>query len=117
MKRNPLIYFGGALIAAVSCVWLATDRAEARYDIKTANEAPYRPYEFPFGRPCVITLDPFGGAVPQLSGEAYLHTGLDAPNTLEGQIVHSDAHWIVIRDGDTEDWVARERVLIVHVIK
>lgn len=117
MKRNPWIFAGGALAAAVCSLWLVKNDALALDEPGGPAVTNQQSLEFPFGKTCFVTIDPVGGPVPVVSGKENLPTGLAATNTLRGTVVHSDAHWIVLSNGDVQNWIARDRVLVIHVPK
>lgn len=69
--------------------------------------------ELPLGLRCVVTLDP---AAPDrtIPVEPLRASGFYAPNTTEGTLVRLDADWVVLRDGNYDNWIPRNKVLLLR---
>ena len=59
-------------------------------------------------------MDPLSSSKPVIAGKANIVTGFTAPDTVEGILVRCDAEWLVLRDGRNENWVPRNKVIMLH---
>jgi hypothetical protein len=115
MKTKPLIAIFGAFGLIVCATWIPNVLADSR----PMGGTPWTPNEhkiaYPLGHRCVVTLDPLDGSTSIAAGDANIVTGFVAPNTVEGDLLALDKEWLVIRSGCNENWVPREKVLMIHL--
>jgi hypothetical protein len=114
MKRQQVLILGGAVLlilgsASVPGV-LAVARPTASPLISSA-----RTIEPPLNRRCVVTVDPLQAPKPVIAGSANIVTGFVAPDTAEGVLIMLDADWLVLRDGCNENWIPKNKVIMIHV--
>ena len=69
----------------------------------------------PLGLRCVVTLDPGDSDRPTASSEVRRANGFTDINTTEGVLVRLDPEWLVLKDGNYENWIPRAKVLMMRV--
>lgn len=99
---------GAGLIAAVASSWSPV--AQARQPEAAAGE---QKVQLPIGRRCVITLDPRDPG-KRREGAANADSYLVLDNKVEGDLVSVNPEWIVLKDGNYENWVPRDKVLYLR---
>lgn len=101
----------GSVIALLLCSsWLPSVLAGVRGPASTPPPA----LGYPLNRDCVVTVDPLSSSKPVIAGDANIVTGFRAPDTVEGTLIRFDAEWLVLRDGRNENWIPRNRVILIH---
>ncbi|WP_193211981.1 hypothetical protein [Luteolibacter marinus] len=68
----------------------------------------------PLGLRCVVTLDPAADDPSTSTVEPLRSSGFTALNTSEGVLVRLDAEWVVLRDGNYDNWIPRQKVLLMR---
>lgn len=71
--------------------------------------------ESPLNRSCVVTVDPRAESKREVVGQGNKISGFAAPDTAEGILVQMDSEWLVLRDGSYENWIPRNKVLLIRV--
>ncbi len=105
------ILIGGAATLAVLPVWNSAFAAG-----NTAIPPVGRSLaEDILNRDCVVTVDTRGEPKEQYPGSSNKIPGFVAPDTVEGTLIHLDLEWLVLLDGDEENWVPRNKVLLLRV--
>lgn len=69
---------------------------------------------YPYERPCVVTLDPRAAGEFEAGSNV---TGLNAPVTARGDLIYLSAEWCVLREGSYENWIPRDKVLMLRASK
>ncbi|WP_193211979.1 hypothetical protein [Luteolibacter marinus] len=64
---------------------------------------------------CVVSIDPDSVPTTEFAGSSNTITGFVAPNTVRGVMVRIEPDWLVLRDGNSLNWVPREKVILIHV--
>ncbi len=72
-----------------------------------AQEAAAETVKHPIGQRCVVTLD------LQIN-LPLLPKGLSSDGTIEGFLVSVNADWVVLKDGNYENWIPRDKVLLMR---
>lgn len=107
-----MILLGGTILLIMSSAWIPGVLAGARSPVTLTSNAP--PLEYPLNRDCVVTVDPLSSPKPVIAGKANKVTGFVAPDTVEGALIRLDADWLVLRDGCNENWIPRNKVILIH---
>ena len=114
MKTSPLILtacvFGAVLIAPIASNAFATLQAQPR-----TPELRLTKTEYPIGENCVITVDPSAISQPSYPGQTRINTGFIASSSVRGVLTKVDDQWIVLKEGINENWVPRDKVLLLRV--
>ena len=69
---------------------------------------------YPYGSECVVTLDP--RAWPETTPPTNT-SGFVSPATARGQLIYLSEDWCVLKDGSFENWIPREKVLMLRASK
>ena len=69
--------------------------------------------ELPLGRNCVVSLDPRASRA-SLPGTENAASGFEADGTLRGQLILLSGEWCVLKDGNAENWIPRDKVLLIR---
>ena len=97
---------GAALIGAV--VSFSTPAVQAKQEAAPAVGA------IPVGLRCIVTLDPRAtGHTPVF--ETQQKSGLSGEHIVEGHLVSMGDEWLVLKDGTYENWIPRDKVLLMRV--
>jgi hypothetical protein len=114
MKTSPLILtacvFGAVLIAPFASSAFASLHAQARTpDLRLPKT------EYPIGENCVITVDPSASSLPSYPGQTRINTGFVAPGSVRGVLTKVDDQWLILKEGINENWIPRDKVLLLRV--
>lgn len=115
MKRLPLFISAGVLALAAAAPF-AQNVLASTSDISPEEASRIyasRPSEYPLGERVVITVDPEYDSDRVYAGDANIITGFDAPNAVQGILVEEKEHWLVLREGKTEKWVPKSKILLM----
>jgi len=114
MKRFPLFLLAGVISMTVIAPF-APNLLASIQPASTSPEWNDPAKNYPIGRDCVVTVDPLAGSTAQYAGDANVITGFAAPDTVRGVLIRIDEHWLVLRDGRSENWIPRHKVILLHV--
>lgn len=104
MKFLPIVAAAGLVVVAT----LVNSKAQApEGDSGT---------KYPYGKECVVTVDPqnwpaVAAATPGKAG------GFQQDWTVRGQLILLNDQWCVLKDGTFENWIPREKVLVIRASK
>ncbi len=114
MKRFPLFVLAGVISLAAIPPFASSLLANMQ---PPGNPPEWRDpgTNHPLGRDCVVTVDPQDKRTPVYAGIQNIVTGFDAPDTVRGTLIRVDDDWLVLRDGKSENWIPRNKVLLIHV--
>ncbi len=73
--------------------------------------------DYPLNRDCTVTVDSRSEPKLQFAGQGKKITGFAAPDTAEGILIRLDNDWLVLRDGSEENWIPKEKVLMIRVTR
>ena len=114
MKKQMMIPFACAIPLFIYATWNPDLLAAGRsYPSVPNTGAPA--LDYPIGMRCVVTVDPLANSKPVVAGTANKVTGFVAPDTAEGTLIRIDDEWIVLRDGSYDDWIPRNKIILMHV--
>jgi len=101
-----------ALIGVLGTVFLISRPAEAQ----PAPQTKVAPVESPVGLECVVSVDMQSWRErPELPpGQP---SGFYPDYTLRGKIVELGPEWVVLKDGNSENWISREKILSIRVAR
>ena len=106
MKNRVLPLILGAAILASIPFW--NTEASAQPDPVSERPKP------PIGRTVLVTLDPKSNSRSERSKEIRRDAGFSHHDTVEGTLLHMDAEWLVLKAGVDENWIPRDKVLLLH---
>lgn len=69
----------------------------------------------PLGRRCVVTLDPNEPGKVRVTQSHGADKYQLTDNKVEGDLIQIDADWLILKDGNYENWVPRDKVLFMRV--
>jgi hypothetical protein len=64
---------------------------------------------------CIVTVDPQFKPAVESADQPQKGSGFIAPNTVEGIVVRMDSEWLVLKDGSYENWIPKDKVLLLRV--
>lgn len=108
MKTRLLPLICGAAILATIPFW--NTNASAQPDSSTGRSG-LKP---PINRNCIVTMDARSNSRASMSQEMQRTSGFVRQDTAEGTLVHVDAAWIVLKNLDGENWIPRDKVLMLR---
>lgn len=73
--------------------------------------------DYPLGLRCVVTVDPLAASKPVVAGTSNKVTGFVAPDVAEGVLIRIDDEWLVLREGYHDDWIPRNKIILMHVTR
>lgn len=112
MKKTWVsLMMGSAALLAILASWAPPASAQA----PAPGGKPAEVATSPLGRLCVVTLDPRIDRGAKAAGESFKKAGVTADSTVEGTLVTWDQEWIMLRDGTYENWIPRDKVLMIRV--
>lgn len=114
MKRQSMIFFAAMTSLIISLTWISGGMAGERTPDSSSNPRTAR-NPFPLNRNCVVTVDSQYRPKPVVVGDDKIVTGFAAPDTVEGELILMDPDWLVIRDGLMDNWISRDKVMMIHV--
>ena len=116
MKRLPLI-----VLATVVCTVLIgmltsnlTANVETASSVSAYSESTVN---YPIGLRCVVTVDPESVQKERFAGGANIITGFIAPDTVRGILVSVDDEWVILQDGKYDNWIPRDKVILLSVCR
>ena len=104
MKFLPITAI--ALLAAVTLL-------DTRAQTPPAAAESAQDVKYPYGRECFITLDPQAA----LTRPPEKAAGFEADYTVRGQLIYLSEEWCVLKEGTYENWIPRDKVLLIRVSK
>jgi len=107
MKFLPIV----AAVGLVAGALLIEGKAQA-----PAGEVTEGSVKYPYGKECVVTVDPqtWPAATAATPGKA---GGFQPDWTVRGQLILLNDQWCVLKDGTFENWIPREKVLVLRASK
>ena len=113
MKKSfvPLIAGSAGLIALLA-TWAPSASAQAQTPAAKAAES----VASAVGRRCVITLDPQDPAKKR-EGQVNSDSYKVLENKVEGELLEITPGWVVLKDGNYENWVPRDKSLFMRVTR
>jgi|GEM_PF-2547940 len=99
-------------VAAISLLLLLDGGVSAQ--ARARSEAPV-PFALPVNRSCIVTLDARSSGRASLAEELQEQAGFVHENAAKGVVVRSDAEWVVLKDGNRENWIPRDKILMVRI--
>jgi hypothetical protein len=79
----------------------------------TPNAAPAK-VDLPLGRKCIVSVDPHASraGLPATENQA---SGFAADGTAQGQLIRLSEDWCVLKDGNAENWIPTDKILMIRV--
>ncbi len=114
MKQPTMLLLACAIPLFIYATWKPDVQAGARANPPTL--IPGAPaVDYPLGLRCVVTVDPLAASKPAVAGTYNKVTGFVAPDIAEGVLIRIDDEWLVLRDGYHDNWIPRNKVILMHV--
>jgi hypothetical protein len=114
MKHQTMILLACAIPVLSYATW-APDVLAAVRSHPAAPIAGAPAVDYPLGLRCVVTVDPLAASKPVVAGTFNKVTGFVAPDIAEGVLIRMDDEWLVLRDGCNDDWIPRNKIILIHV--
>jgi len=111
MKRLPLFITAGMVAIAAAAPFAQNVFADTTEISPEKAASP--PSEYPIGERVVITVDPQCSSDRVKAGDVNIITGFDARDAVQGILVEEKEHWLVLREGKTEKWVPKSKILLM----
>lgn len=108
-----MIVLGSAISLLMCSPWISAALTGARVSGGTVPPAAAVGV-YPTNRDCVVTVDSLSTPKAVIAGDANIVTGFAAPDTVEGTLIRLDAEWLVLRSGCNENWIPKNKVLMIH---
>ena len=108
--KSILSLFAGAAAVAVA-VSFFTQPSEAQ---QPTGNPPEKTVSYPVGSRCVVTLNPEAPATRR-SGSTNSDTYEVVGNVIQGDFLTINTEWIVLKEGNYENWIPRDKVLSMRV--
>jgi hypothetical protein len=108
MKNRLLPIILGASILGTIAFWNTDASAQSN---TTGGRADLKP---PLNRNCIVTLDARSNSRSTMTSEMRQLSGFVRQDTAQGTLIHLDAAWLVLKDGDAETWIPRDKVLMLR---
>jgi hypothetical protein len=68
----------------------------------------------PLNKNCIVTLDARPNSRSTMTQQMQRLSGFVRQDTAQGTLIHLDAAWLVLKDGDSENWIPRDKVLMLR---
>jgi hypothetical protein len=114
MKKPSMLIVGGAFMLAMVPVWTSGITAGAQ-DGAAALVSGGSLAGSPLNRACVVTVDTRGAPKTEFAGAGNMISGFSAPDTVEGILIGLDSEWLVLREDGEENWIPRNKILLLRV--
>jgi len=114
MKHQSMILLACAIPLFIYATWAPDVLAAARSQ-PTAPIPGAPAVDYPLGLRCVVTVDPLAASKPVVAESFNKATGFAAPDIAEGVLIRMDNEWLVLRDGYHDDWIPRNKIILMHV--
>ncbi|MCW1924751.1 hypothetical protein OKA05_19455 [Luteolibacter arcticus] len=76
------------------------------------NSAPAK-VDLPLGRKCIVSVDPQASRESRPAGENAV-SGFEADGTAKGQLIRLSDDWCVLKEGNSENWIPTDKILMIH---
>jgi hypothetical protein len=100
----------GAVVVAAAVPFFTQPSQAQQPAVNPAGKA----LAFPVGSRCVVTLDPEAPATKR-SGGVNSDTYEVLENKLQGEFLAISSEWLVLKEGNYENWIPRDKVLSMRV--
>jgi hypothetical protein len=71
--------------------------------------------DYPIGENCVVTVDSLAGPRPFSSIQANANPGFVSTDVVKGVLTRVDDSWMVLKEGTYENWIPRNKILLLRV--
>jgi hypothetical protein len=69
--------------------------------------------DLPLGKKCIVSVDPQASRAG-LPGTENRASGFEADGTAKGQLIRLSDDWCVLKDGNAENWIPTEKILMIR---
>ena len=107
IKNRILPLFCGATALVMFALWNTDATAQSGPGAGTVAKLP-------FNRKCTVTLDARSNARSSMTQEMQQQSGFVRQDTVEGTLISADAEWLVLKNDNTENWIPRDKVLLLR---
>ena len=108
---KPILPFLAGVAVIAATVPFFTQPSQAQ---QPAGHPADKMPAYPVGTRCVVTLNPADAAKTregQTNGDVYRV----ADNKVQGEFLAINADWLVLKEGNYENWIPRDKVLSMRV--
>jgi hypothetical protein len=113
MKKQMMIPLACAIPLFIYATW-NPDLLAAGRNYPSVPNTGSSAVDYPIGTHCVVTVDPLAGSKPIVARTANKVTGFVAPDTAEGNLIRIDEEWVVLRDGSSDAWIPRNKIIMMY---
>lgn len=106
MKNRFIVLSCGAAVLAMFAFW----NGEATAQPNSSGSS-----ELPMTRNCTVTLDARANSRSTMAPEMQAQSGFVRQDTVQGVLIRVTAEWLVLKDGESENWIPRDKVLLLRV--
>jgi hypothetical protein len=101
------------LILAVSCVAAVAIFVPRTAEAQPPSVKPVGPVESPVGLECVVTveIEAWMNTTPNASQPGGFHPDY----TVRGKVLELGREWVVLKDGNFENWISRDKIVSMRV--
>lgn len=71
---------------------------------------------YPYDKECIVTIDPQAARAIPVNAQSD-PSGFQPDGTLRGQLIYLSEEWCVLKDGTFENWIPRQKVLVIRASK
>jgi hypothetical protein len=109
MKPILPLLAGAAVVAAAVPFFTQPSQAQ-----QTAGNPGEKALSYPVGVRCVVTLNPEAPATKRF-GSTNSDTYEVIGNVIQGDFMAISSEWLVLKEGNYENWIPRDKVLSMRV--
>jgi hypothetical protein len=113
-ETTPPIIITGILVSILITPFASNAFANLKPQVK-APELRMPKIEYPIGENCVVTVDSFAGSRPVSSVQANANPGFVGTDIVKGVLTRVDDSWMVLKEGTYENWIPRNKVLLLRI--
>lgn len=104
------------LLAAASVTTAALLDLRAQTPATPATPPAGAKLAYPYGQECIVTVDPQAPRTVPVNAQSD-PSGFQPDGTLRGQLAYLSEEWCVLKDGTFENWIPRDKVLVIRASK
>jgi len=109
MKNKLVPIICGAAALAAFAMW--NGQATAQFD---SAELGRSGSPTPMNLKCYVTLDASSNSRAGMTQEMQQQSGFIATDTVQGTVVLVSPEWLVLKDDNSENWIPRDKILMVR---
>jgi len=107
MKNRLILLSCGAAVLAMFAFWNGEVTAQP-------TPADGRSSELSVNLKCIVTLDAQSNSRSAMTAELQTISGFVRQDTVQGTLIRVNSEWLVLKDGESENWIPRDKVLLLR---